>query len=154
MGFIQEEKAEVTLESLKKYTMTNTKVKRNGQVTLINSEEIVPGDIILLEAGDKVPADARLITVTNLKVDESPLTGESNPVKKMVRTLHTKKALQGRVNMVFSGSNVTSGSAKAVVVRTGMETELGKVAASLNTPYEIKTPLELKMEEMKNGKTY
>ena len=148
MGFIQEEKAEVTLESLKKYTMTNTKVKRNGQVTLINSEEIVPGDIILLEAGDKVPADARLITVTNLKVDESPLTGESNPVKKMVRTLHTKKALQGRVNMVFSGSNVTSGSAKAVVVRTGMETELGKVAASLNTPYEIKTPLELKMEEI------
>lgn len=148
MGFIQEQKAEVTLEGLKKYTITNSKVKRDGKITVINSEKIVPGDIILLEAGDKVPADARLISVTNLKVDESPLTGESNPVKKMVRILHGKKALQSRVNMVFSGSNVVNGSAEAIVVKTGMNTELGSIAASLNTPYEIKTPLEIKMEEI------
>lgn len=148
MGFIQEQKAEVTLEGLKKYTITNSKVKRDGKITVINSEKIVPGDIILLEAGDKVPADARLISVTNLKVDESPLTGESNPVKKMVRILHSKKALQSRVNMVFSGSNVVNGSAEAIVVKTGMNTELGSIAASLNTPYEIKTPLEIKMEEI------
>lgn len=148
MGFIQEQKAEVTLEGLKKYTITNSKVKRDGKITVINSEKIVPGDIILLEAGDKVPADARLISVTNLKVDESPLTGESNPVKKMARILHGKKALQSRVNMVFSGSNVVNGSAEAIVVKTGMNTELGSIAASLNTPYEIKTPLEIKMEEI------
>ncbi len=154
MGFIQEQKAEVTLEGLKKYSVTNTKVKRNGNVTIIDSEKIVPGDIILLEAGDKVPADARLISVNNLKVDESPLTGESVPVKKMLRTLKGKKELQAQINMVFSGSNIVNGSAEAIVVKTGMQTQLGAIAASLNTPYEVVTPLELKMQEISKKITF
>lgn len=154
MGYVQEEKAEVTLESLKKYSHTKTKVKRNGQMLVIDSEKVVPGDVVLLETGDKVPADARLITVNNLQVDESPLTGESIPVKKINRLLKGKKELQARFNMVFSGSNVTGGSAEVVVVKTGMKTELGSIAESLNTPYEVETPLELKMKEISKKLTF
>ena len=87
MGFIQEQKAEVTLESLKKYVTSSCKVRRNGKIIVTDSEILVPGDIIILEAGDKIPVDARIIEETNLKVDESPLTGESVPVKKMNRIL-------------------------------------------------------------------
>ncbi len=154
MGYVQEEKAEVTLESLKKYSHTKTKVKRNGQMLVIDSEKVVPGDVVLLETGDKVPADARLITVNNLQVDESPLTGESIPVKKTNRLLKGKKELQACFNMVFSGSNVTGGSAEVVVVKTGMKTELGSIAESLNTPYEVETPLELKMKEISKKLTF
>lgn len=154
MGFIQEEKAEVTLEGLKKYATTSAKVKRDGKVILIDSLEIVPGDIILLEAGDKVPADARIICENNLKVDESPLTGESVPVKKFVKQLTGTHLLQEQVNMVFSGCNVVSGTATAIVVKTGMNSELGSIAVSLNTPYEVSTPLQLKMQEISKKITF
>ncbi len=149
MGFIQEEKAEVTLEGLKKYSVTNTKVKRDGQVKIIDSRKLVPGDIIILEAGDKVPADARIIFESVLSVDESPLTGESVPVKKNNLVINKDKLqIQDQLNMIFSGSNITNGRVEAIVTKTGMLTELGLIAVSLNTPYEVETPLQLKIKEI------
>ncbi len=149
MGFIQEEKAEVTLEGLKKYSITNVKVVRKGKTKVVDSKYLVPGDIIVLEAGDRVPADARIIKESSVSVDESALTGESLPVSKNNKTLSIKtKQIQDQTNMIFSGSSVTSGRVEAVVVNTGMNTELGKIATSLNTPYEVETPLQLKIKEM------
>ena len=148
MGFIQEEKAEVTLESLKKYSTSTCKVRRSGRIEVINSEELVPGDILLLEAGDKIPADARIISETNLKVDESPLTGESLAVNKNSNVLTGKQQLQTQTNMLFSGCNIVNGHVEAIVVRTGMTTELGLIATSLNTPYEVSTPLQIKIKEI------
>lgn len=154
MGFIQEEKAEVTLEGLKKYSATSCKIRRDGKITIIDSLEIVPGDIILLEAGDKVPADARIISESNLSVDESPLTGESVPVKKFVKTLSGNHLLQDQSNMLFAGSNIVNGTTMAIVVKTGMNSELGSIASSLNTPYEVSTPLQLKMKEISKKITF
>ena len=148
MGFIQEQKAEVTLESLKKYATSSCKVKRSDKVIVVDSEIIVPGDIIILEAGDKVPADARIISETNLTVDESPLTGESVPVKKNSNTLKGNHPLQTQVNMLFSGCNIVNGRVEAIVVKTGMESELGMVAKKLNIPYEVSTPLQIKIREI------
>lgn len=149
MGFVQEAKAEVTLEGLKKYSITNTKVKRDGKVKVIDAAYLVPGDIIYLEAGDKVPADARIISESNLLVDESPLTGESVPVKKNNLIIKKDKLqIQDQTNMLFSGSNITNGRVEAVVTKTGMTTELGLIAVSLNTPYEVETPLQLKIQEI------
>ncbi|MDE6141585.1 MAG: HAD-IC family P-type ATPase, partial [Bacilli bacterium] len=148
MGFIQEAKAEVTLEGLKKYATSNCKTLRDGHITVIDSKDLVPGDVIILEAGDKIPADARIISETNLSVDESPLTGESVPVKKNTRILSRDLQIQDQSNMLFSGCNITNGRVEAIVVKTGMNTELGIIAVSLNTPYEVKTPLEIKINEM------
>ena len=148
MGFIQEAKAEVTLEGLKKYATSHCKTLRDGHITVIDSKELVPGDVIILEAGDKIPADARIISETNLSVDESPLTGESVPVKKSNRILKGNLQIQDQSNMLFSGCNVTNGRVEAIVVKTGMNSELGIIAVSLNTPYEVKTPLEIKINEM------
>lgn len=149
MGFVQEAKAEVTLEGLKKYSITNTKVKRDGKIKIIDSKELVPGDIIYLEAGDKVPADARIISESNSSVDEAPLTGESVPVKKNNLVIKKDKLqIQDQTNMLFSGSNITNGRVEAVVTKTGMLTELGLIAVSLNTPYEVETPLQLKIKEI------
>lgn len=149
MGYVQEEKAEVTLEGLKKYSVNNCKVKRNGHIKLIDSKELVPGDIILLEAGDCVPADARIISSSSLAVDESPLTGESVPVKKHNNIIKGKNLqIQEQLNIIFSGSNITNGKVEAVVIKTGMLTELGLIAVSLNTPYEVETPLQIKIKEI------
>lgn len=148
MGFIQEAKAEVTLEGLKKYTLTSCKVKRDGKISVIDSKDLVPGDVIILEAGDRIPADARIINETNLSVDESPLTGESVPVRKFIKKLKGELQIQDQVNMIFCGCNITNGRVEALVVKTGMNTELGTIAQSLNTPYEVKTPLEIKIEEL------
>ena len=149
MGFVQEEKAEVTLESLKKYSVSRTKVKRKGKIKTIDSRYLVPGDIIILEAGDQVPADARIVSESNCLVDESPLTGESVPVKKSALALKdTKLQIQDQSNMLFSGSSITNGRAEAIVTKTGMFTELGSIAVSLNTPYEVETPLQLKIKEI------
>lgn len=153
MGFIQEEKAEVTLEGLKKYATSTCKIKRDGKVTIIDSKYIVPGDIIILEAGDKIPADARIISESNLSVDESPLTGESVPVKKQMKALKGKLQIQDQFNMLFCGCNITNGRAEAIIVRTGMLTELGKIAVSLNTPYEVMTPLQIKIKELSKNLT-
>lgn len=148
MGFIQEQKAEVTLNDLKKYSVSTCKVKRNGIIHIINSSEVVPGDVVIYEAGDKITSDARIISESNLSVDESALTGESNPVGKTSKKIKGKKIIQERINMLFCGSTVTSGKATALVTSTGMLTEIGLIAISLNTPYVVPSPLELKIKEL------
>lgn len=153
MGFIQEEKAEVTLEGLKKYNTSSCKVKCDGKIVVIDSKKIVPGDIIILEAGDKIPADARIISSTSLKVDESPLTGESVPVIKTNKKLIGIKPIQEQTNMLFSGCCVVNGKAEAVVIKTAMNTELGLIATSLDTPYEVETPLQVKIKEISKSIT-
>lgn len=154
MGFLQERKAEVTLDSLKNYSKCMTTVRRNGGIEVIDSDELVPGDIIMLGAGDKVSVDARIIEATNLMVDESTLTGESMAVEKHVKILKGDLQIQDQVNMIFSGSCITNGSVTAVVVNTGMYTEIGKIAKSLNTPYKIETPLERKIKELSKTITF
>ena len=148
MGFIQEQKAEVTLNDLKKYSVSTCKVKRNGIIHIINSSEVVPGDVVIYEAGDKITSDARIISESNLSVDESALTGESNPVGKTSKKIKGKKIIQERTNMLFCGSTVTNGKATALVTSTGMLTEIGLIAISLNTPYVVPSPLELKIKEL------
>ena len=148
MGFVQEMNAEVTLNGLKKYSATNVEVQRDGKIEVIDAKLLVPGDIIILNAGDKVPADARVIKASNLLVDESPLTGESAPVSKVSHILKGTRELQDRSNMIFNGSNITNGNVVAVVTSTGMITELGKIAVSLNTPYKVETSLERKIREI------
>lgn len=148
MSFIQEQKAEVTLSSLKNYSTSTCKIRRNGKIAIVDSILIVPGDIILLEAGDKIPADARIISESNLSVDESPLTGESIPVKKTNKMLNGSLLIQEQSNMLFSGCNIINGTVEAIVVKTGMDTEIGSIAKSLNTPYEVSTPLQIKMNEI------
>ena len=150
MGFIQEAKAEVTLDGLKKYVSSTCKVKRNGKIEIIDTKLLVPGDYIILEAGEKVPADARIVIESSVTVDESPLTGESNPVSKRTDKISEKAhiQIQDQTNMIFSGTNITNGRVEAIVTATGMYTELGKIAVSLNTPYKVKTPLELRIEEI------
>ena len=153
MGFLQENQAEVTLKNLMKYTKTVIQILRRNDVKekdaeLIDAELLVPGDIMILNAGDIVPADARIIECTNLSVDESALTGESLPVVKNDLVIKDDVEIQERRNMVFSGTNIVTGSAKVVVINTGMDTELGKIAKSLNTPYRVSTPLENKITEL------
>ncbi len=148
MGFLQEQKAEVTLEGLKKYTTSNCKVKRDGHIKVIKTEYLVPGDIIVLEAGDKIPADARIIASSGLCVDEAPLTGESIAVKKSESVLKGNLLIQDQFNMVFCGCNISNGHCEAIITKTGMNTEIGMVATSLNTPYEVLTPLQVKIKEL------
>ena len=148
MGFLQEVKAEVTLEGLKSYIVKKSLVKRNGKLEMIDSKDIVVGDIIVLQAGDRVAADARIIEADNFFVDESALTGESVPVEKTTKVITKGDQIQDQVNMIFSSSNVTSGRCEAIVTAIGMNTELGKVATSLNTPYRVETPLEKKITEI------
>jgi len=147
MGFAQEYKAEKEVEALKRMLSPKAKVIREGELTEINAREIVPGDVIKLDEGDRVPADARLIESINLEIDESPLTGESLPVEKKaeeVLTLDTPVA--DRKNMVFMGTYVARGEGKAVVVSTGMNTEVGKIAAKLGEIRRERTPLERELD--------
>jgi len=148
VGFLQEEKAEVTLEGLKKYEEDDCIVKRNGELMVVDTRVLVPGDIIVLNSGDKVPADARIISCTNLKVDESPLTGESITVKKDSKVLEGNLISQDQFNMIFAGTSISEGKCEAIIVKTGMKTELGSIAVSLNTPYQVKTPLQIKIAEL------
>ena len=148
VGFVQEQKANVTLESLKKYSTSTTAVKRDGRLCVVDSSKLVPGDIIKLVAGDRVPADARIIMANNLYVDESALTGESTTVEKAEVTLKGDLQLQDQQNMIFASSSITSGEVEAIVTSTGMLTEIGKIAVSLNTPYKVETPLEKKTNEL------
>lgn len=123
LGFFQEFRAERALEALKKMLSPSTTVLRNGKENDMPSNELVPGDIVLLEAGDRISADARLLEIANIKVDEAPLTGESIPISKDVVALPPTTYLADRKNMLFSGTTVTYGRAKAVVTATGMSTE-------------------------------
>lgn len=148
LGFIQEYRAERALEALKKMLSPTITVLRGGKEEEIPSKELVPGDILLLEAGDKVPADARLIENHSLKCDEAPLTGESIPVSKDIKPLPEDVPVGDRKNMVLTGTTVTYGRGKAVVTSTGMNTEFGKIAEEVMTVEAEKTPLEKRTEEI------
>ena len=145
LGYLEEQKADEAIESLKKMQTTNVKVKREGIVKYLNSEELVRGDIVLLEAGDKIAADGRLLMANSLKVDEASLTGESVAVLKSIDSLKKEVALNDRNNMVYAGTSVVYGKGEYIVTATGMEAEIGKIAGSLdNTKVEL-TPLQKKI---------
>ena len=145
----QERGAEMALDSLKRMSAQITTVIRGGMRQPIDSVQLVPGDILTLEAGDMVPADARIIEGINLKVDESILTGESMPVEKdACADIDENASLGDRFNMMFSGCLITAGKAKAVVVETGMSTEMGKIAGLLNNTQKVRTPLQKKMDTL------
>lgn len=149
MGVAQESKAEKALEALNNMSAPHARVVRDGEEKIINACDLVPGDIILLEAGDFVPADARLIKSVSLKSEESALTGESVPTNKNAEKHIRKNAPLGdRANMVFMGCSVTYGTAKAVVVATGMNTEMGKIAGLLSNEEEGATPLQEKLAKL------
>lgn len=149
LGVIQENRAEKSLEALKKLSTQNARVIRDGQEFVIDALNLVPGDIIKLEAGDFVPADARLIESSNLKCEESILTGESLPSEKDANEEITEDAQLGdRKNMIFSGCSVVLGTALAVVVKTGMDTQIGHIANLLDSEEEQKTPLQEKMTHL------
>jgi len=148
LGFIQEYRAERALEALKKMLSPTITLLREGKEEEVPTKDIVPGDIMLLEAGDKIPADARLIENHSLRCDEAPLTGESAPVGKDIKPLPENARVNDRKNMIFTGTTVTSGRGKAVVTATGMTTEFGKIAEEVTTVETEKTPLEKRTEEI------
>ena len=149
LGFSQEYRAERAIAALKKLTVATVRVKRDGHVQEVSAEGIVPGDLIMLDAGARVPADARLLEAINLRVEEAALTGESVPAEKSVEALPEVSLPVGdRRNMLFMGTAVTYGRATAVVVDTGMETELGNIAAMLQSVGEERTPLQRRMAEL------
>lgn len=149
MGMLQESKAEKALDALKNMSAPHARVIRDGEEKIIDASELVPGDIIRLEAGDFIPADARLLHSVSLKSEESALTGESVPSEKEADELIDKKAPLGdRNNMVFSGCSITYGTATAVVTATGMDTEMGKIANLLEDESETQTPLQKKLAQL------
>ncbi len=149
MGTLQESKAEKALDALKNMSAPHARVIRDGKEKIINAYELVPGDIIFLEAGDFVPADARLLTSVNLKSEESALTGESVPSEKDANAeVKADAPIGDRNNMVFSGCSITYGTATAIVTGTGMNTEMGKIANLLAGESETKTPLQQKLAQL------
>ena len=152
LGVFQEARSEAAIEALKEMATPNAHVKRGGVIVEIPSTDLVPGDVVLLEAGDVVPADLRLTAAHSLKIEESALTGESVPVDKSDETLQGKDvALGDRINMAYSNTNVTYGRGEGVVVSTGMNTEVGKIATMLNNADETDTPLKENLNHL--GKT-
>ena len=158
LGVLQESKAEKALEALEKIAAATSKVIRDGKQITIKSEDLVVGDIIVLEAGDAVPADARIIECASLKIEEAALTGESVPVDKKEGVLEAGAngdvPLGDRKNMVFMGSTVVYGRGRAVVTATGMDTEMGKIADALSNAQEGKTPLQMKLSQLSKILTY
>ncbi|MBA4250229.1 MAG: ATPase [Chlorobiaceae bacterium] len=149
LGFIQEYQASKAIDSLKKMAAPNATVLRDGETKIIPSRELVPGDVVLLKAGDKIPADSRLIDVSNLKVDEAALTGESLPVEKTKIIFENENLPIGdRKNLVFMGTSVSYGRAKAVVTETGMKSEFGKIATLLQETGINKTPLMKNLDSL------
>ncbi len=158
LGVLQESKAEKAIEALQEMSKAQSKVIRDGHMITIPSEDLVIGDIIVLEAGDAVPADARIIECASMKIEEAALTGESVPVDKKLGALtpdaNGNVALGDRKNMVFMGSTVVYGRGKAVVTATGMDTEMGKIADALAQAQEGKTPLQIKLAGLSKILTY
>jgi Ca2+-transporting ATPase len=153
LGIMQESKAEAAIEALQKMSAAVSKARRGGEVVSVPSAELVPGDIVLFEAGDAVPADIRLIEAASLKIEEAALTGESVPADKCFETLETapdKKEvpLGDRVNMAYMGTSVVYGRGAGVVVRTGMDTEMGKIANAIANQGEERTPLQNKLAQL------
>ena len=152
IGVTQESKAEKSLEALQKLTDHASKVIRNGHITVVPAKELVPGDIVVLDTGDYIPADLRIIEAVNLKSQEASLTGESVPVEKTIEEINdVEVSLGDRTNMLFSSSLVTYGRGKGIVVETGMTTEVGKIAEMINQTEEQITPLQQKLNKL--GKT-
>ena len=149
MGLVQETKAEKSLEALKKMSAPTCKVKRQGNIVSIKGEEVVPGDIVLLEAGNYVPADCRLISSSNLKMEESSLTGETVPVLKQADTLlNEKTALGDMVNLAFATTIVVNGHGEAIATETGMNTKVGKIANMILTNESPETPIQKKLGQV------
>ena len=152
IGVAQENKAEKSLEALQKLSSHAAKVIRNGKMEVLPSKELVPGDIVVLDTGDYVPADLRICEGANLKAQESSLTGESVPVEKNIDTIEEEKiGIGDRSNMLFSSSLITYGRGKAIVVATGMNTEVGKIAQIITNVENTDTPLQEKLNKL--GKT-
>ncbi len=154
LGVIQENKAEKAVEALQKMSAATTKTLRDGKVVTVKSEDLVVGDVILLDAGDAIPADCRIFECASMKIEEAALTGESVPVNKLIGilTLDKEKSkeipLGDRKNMAYMGSTLVYGRGKAVVTGTGMNTEMGKIANAISLAEEGKTPLEIKLEQL------
>ncbi len=152
LGVYQENKAEQAIEALQEMAAATSKVLRDGEQTIVKSEELVPGDVVLLEAGDAVPADGRIIECASMKIEEAALTGESVPVNKAISALMLGGAndvpLGDRKNMVYMGSTVVYGRGKAVICGTGMNTEMGKIASALANTAEGQTPLQKKLAQL------
>ncbi len=158
LGMIQESKAEKAIEALQAMTSATSRVLRDGVIKVIRSEDIVPGDIVILEAGDAVPADGRIVECASLKIEEAALTGESVPVTKQVAALAAPETgditLGDRKNMVYMGSTVAYGRGKVVITDTGMSTEMGKIATALTNTEEGETPLQRKLGQLSKILTY
>ena len=153
LGVVQESKAEKAIEALQEMAAATSKVERDGKVMQIKSEDLVVGDVIILEAGDAVPADARIIESASLKIEEAALTGESVPVNKFIDIINLKDTekdvpLGDRKNMMYMGSSVVYGRGKAVVTATGMDTEMGKIAGALAQAQDGQTPLQKKLAQL------
>lgn len=154
LGVVQESKAEKAVEALQKMSAATTKTLRDGKIEIVKSEDLVVGDVIVLDAGDSVPADCRIFECASMKIEEAALTGESVPVNKLVKALTLSQGdkdevpLGDRKNMAYMGSTVVYGRGKAVVTATGMDTEMGKIATAISLAEEGKTPLELKLEQL------
>ena len=153
LGVFQESKAEAAIEALQTMTAATCKVIRSGKQLTLHSDELVPGDVIVLEAGDSVPADGRLLESASLKIEEAALTGESVPAGKMAAALgltpdRREVPLGDRKNMCYMGSAVVYGRGKAVVTATGMQTEMGKIAGALAGTEDEQTPLQRRLEEL------
>lgn len=148
MGFLQESKAEDAIGKLKKYSANKITVKRNGKLKKIDARHLVVGDYIILESGDKVPADSRIVESYFAKVNESILTGESESVDKEEGTIENKVTISERVNMIYLGTVVVSGKIEAIVVKTGMDTELGNIASAIEKAPQVLTPLQVKVNKV------
>ncbi len=155
LGVVQESKAEKAIEALQSMSKAKSKVKRDGKLLTVESEELVPGDIIELEAGDSVPADARILLSASMKAEEAALTGESVPVDKISDTLTGNEVPLGdRKNMVYMGSTIVYGRGEAVVISTGMKTEMGKIATALSDAADNETPLQRKLNQLSKVLTW
>ena len=153
LGVYQESKAEKAIEALQEMSAATSKVLRDGKVQVVHSEDLVVGDVVLLEAGDAVPADARIIENASLKIEEAALTGESVPVTKFIDIINLKEGekdvpLGDRKNMMYMGSTVVYGRGQAVITATGMDTEMGKIADALTQAEEGQTPLQIKLSQL------
>lgn len=147
IGFVQEYKAEKAMEALREMVAPEADVIRDGQMSTIPAADLVPGDVVFLEAGDKVPADGRILEVTSLQVIESSLTGESMPVEKLVQTLPEDIALADRKNMVFMGTIISQGNCRAIVTATGLGTELGRISGLMKQE-QAEPPLKIKLQQL------
>jgi len=148
LGFVQEYRAEQALDSLRKIASPNARVLRDENVTVVDAAEVVPGDILVLETGDRIAADARMISSEDLEIDESVLTGESEPILKHIDPVEEKAALGDRKNMVWTSTSVVGGRGRAVVTATGMKSKLGEIAGDVQTTVSGQTPLQKRMNRL------